>query len=249
MNLKPLVFALALPLCASGRNSPVVAMLSNLNTPGPQGGGIGDLETLLPGTGFGVGFVTGGSSLTLSSVALELYGYSPPGFHVQIYTFGPPGGVSPPGWPLVLYGELGQAAVDPRPTLWPGTTTFLDFTSSATITLTPHSAFVIAATEDAGGTDNNALRFGYSESYAVAPDWQVYPAQNVNQWYLDPNFGEWLPSAPSGFLGMVLEVNAALVPEPSALTFLLAASIMLVAPRVTARSRPVPPLPPASLAS
>src|SRR5437016_204332 len=86
MNPRAFLLALALLLCARAGNG--AAVLSNLNTPGPQGGGIGDLETLVPGSGFGVGFVTGDTSLILSSATLELYGYSPAGFHVRIYTFG-----------------------------------------------------------------------------------------------------------------------------------------------------------------
>ena len=170
-----------------------MTMISNLSTPGPPGGGI-PVGTLSPRTGFGVGFVTGNTASTLSSVTLEFYGYSPVGFHVQLYTFGPPGSATPPGWPLVLYGELDQVSADPRPTLWPGQTAFLDFSSSATISLTPHSAYVIAATEDAAGNDNNGLRFGESENYNVAADWRLYLLQNMNQWYLDPNVGGWVNS-------------------------------------------------------
>ena len=220
MRLKSLILSLLLAACARAEVTPV-AMISNLNTPGP-GGGIGDLETLVPGSGFGLGFVTGASALTLSSVTFEFYGYSPAGFRVQLYTFGPPGSVPPPAWPLVPYATLDQAQTDARPTLWPGQTAFVDFSSSTTITLTPHSAYVIAATEDATGNNDNALRFGYSEAYAVAPDWQLYPAGNMNQWSLDPTLGGWLDSAQSGYLGLVLELNAAPVPEPSPLLLWLA---------------------------
>jgi hypothetical protein len=102
----------------------------------------------------------------------------------------------------------------------------VDFSSSTTLSLAPHSAYVIAATEAPNGNDDNALRFGYSESYSVASDWQLYPAQNDNQWYLDPEFG-WVDESPDGLDGMVLEVNATPVPEPTALGLLVAGAAVI----------------------
>jgi hypothetical protein len=231
MSLRPFLLAVTLPFCAHGLRAPAIPIISNLGTPGPQGGGIGDLETVLPGTGYGVGFVTGDTATTVSSVTLELYGgYSPAGFHVQVYTFGPPPSGTTPGWPFVLYGNLDQVALDPRPTLWPGATAYYDFSPGTSLTLAPHSAYVVTATEDANGNDNNALRFGYSQAYTVAPGsgWQLYIAQNMNQWYLDPNFGGWLDESQQGF-GMVMELNGAFVPEPATLGLWLLAATALAA--------------------
>src|SRR5262249_7963387 len=76
--------------------------------------------------------------------------------------------------------------------------------------------------------DNNGLRFGESEDYNVAADWQLYLLQNMNQWYLDPNVGGWVNSG-GGAQGLVLEVNVTPVPEPGTLSFLFLALAVLSA--------------------
>jgi hypothetical protein len=200
-------------------------LISNLNAPGPGGTGIGDIQAVLPGTGYAVGFLNGATPYRLESVTLEFIGTSLPaaGFSVEIYCAGMPGTVPPPGWPLVPYGQLGNPTIDPRPTHWPGQTTYVTFTPTAPITLLPSNLFWIGASEAANGNNDNGLLFAYAQTYNVAGGVQMYAtASSFNQWELDPIANEWVSGSPSGYEGLKVELTGTAVPEPGAWALLLA---------------------------
>jgi hypothetical protein len=200
-------------------------LINNLNAPGPGNGNIGDIQAVLPGTGYAVGFLNGATPYQLNSVTLEFIGTSLPaaGFGVELYCAGQPGSVPPPGWPFVPYGQLGNPTIDPQPTHWPGQTAYITFTPTAPIILTPFSLFWIGASEAANGNNNNGLLFAYSQTYSVAGGVQMYTsASSWNQWELDPTYNEWVPGSPNGYEGLKLELTGTVVPEPGAWALLLA---------------------------
>lgn len=230
---------------STGFAQPTV-LISNLDSPGPPGNGvIGDIETVLPGTGYAVGLLNGTTAYQLNSVTLEFIGTSLPaaGFGVQIYSFGPPGSVTPPGWPFAPYAQLGNPTISPQPTPWPGQTVFVTFTPSAPVFLAPSSGYWIGASEAANGNDNNGLLFAYSQTYGVAGNVQMYAGSTGNnQWELDPTSNTWIMGSPSGYTGLIMELTATAVPEPSPFWLLLLGAGAAAYVRMFGfnRARPVP---------
>jgi len=203
-------------------------MISNLDQLWTSGG-MGNFETVLPGYGYGFLFDTGASPYTLDRVTFEELG-GPGTVQVQIYAA--PGDPLPGSNPnLVLVGALGNPVVDPRPTQWPGYTSFIDYTPVSSITLAPNAYYLITATEPVNGNDATALTFNFNYSYTVSADWYADPDSTYQ--YLGsnpiPNPSGWAPAGSAG--SIMVEVDATPVPEPSALGLLaVGATALLVRP-------------------
>ena len=193
---------------------PATPVISNLDQVWP-GGDMGNFETVLPGQGYGFMFGTGANPYTLNSVTFEELGGL--GVQVGIYTAsGNPPSESNPN--LIFAGSLGNVAVDSRPTQWPTTTKFIDYTSASPIILQPNTYYLITATEPNNGNDDTALTFNFNYSYDVAADlsvnqlvpsaWTYFgvqpPSNLLNGWQSDYSPGS-----------LMVEVNASPVPEPA----------------------------------
>jgi hypothetical protein len=218
--MKRILLFLAVTLSLVPRSTvQAAAMIYNLAAPGPSGG-IGDIHGIYPGYGNGVSFQTGADPYVINSVTLEHYNYHGPSsfFHVQVFQV-----ESTPSGPVTLCGELGNSAIDPRPTQWPGSTTFVNYTPSSPIILTPNTSYLVAASESADSPTYDSLLFAYSISYAATPDWTLYPTAIHHMWRLTPLSG-W-PDSGHWALGggpLKLEVDASPVPEPSVLAIVSA---------------------------
>ena len=230
-NLSLFAAGILLVLGADAGFAQPITLVNNLNAPGPGGGVIGDIETVVPGAGFAVGLLTPSTTAyQVDSVTLEFIGNSLPsaGLGVQIYSFGPPGSVSPPGWPFVPAGVLGNPTINPQPTQWPGQTTYVTFTPTSPITLAPSFGYWIGVSEAANGNDNNGLLFALSQTYTVGGGAQVYSSNTGwNQWELDPNTGQWIEASPNGYEGLKFELTATPIPEPAGLSLLGGCILML----------------------
>ncbi len=227
-RLKPTVLMFLVSLVAAATCfAQTTALLYNLNAPGPGQPGIGDINTILPGKGFGVGFTLGATSYSVSSLTLEFNGNSlpAPGLNIQILSFGQPGSVPAPGVPLVPYGQLANPTLSSQPTLWPGSTTFVNFTPTSQIILQPNTSYVIAAWEDGTGNDDNALLFGYSASYTYGGDVQLPRGGPAPQYTLGPFVltlpgqtpypnNVWANESSRGGEAPVLELDVTAAPEP-----------------------------------
>jgi hypothetical protein len=202
------------------------ALIYNLNVPGSQQG-VGNIVAVLPGSGYGVGFINGPTPYSLNSVTLELVGTSLPaaGFGVHFYSFVPALGASGSNIPVNLAGELGNPVVSSQPTLYPGQTTYITFTPTSPIIIAPNSDYMIGATEDANGNNDNGLLFAPNASaYTVAGGVQMFAPDGlpfVAQWYFDQSSDVW-SLQPSGYNGeLKIELDASPAPEPSALVLIL----------------------------
>lgn len=202
-------------------------MIGNLDQVWTRGG-MGNFETVVPGDGYGFVFETGAAPFTLNQVTLEELG-GPGSVQLALYTLqGDPAGVHNPS--MTLAGGLGYAAIDPRPTQWPGYTSFIDYTPVTSIVLEPNTFYLIAATEPASGNNNTALTFNFNFSYTVSGDWSVDPG--VATWAYNPNLSPmnplsgWNSEISSGSL--MIEVDATPVPEPSLYGMLGACALTLL---------------------
>lgn len=206
--LKLLIIGLLLALTLQ---SQAVTRISNLNVPWNQGG-IGDIRAVTPDQKYGFTFTTGTIAHQLDSVVFEHYEY--PGslqkFSVELYRVdGPPFfGLLP----VSLVGDLENASIDPRPTQWPGVTSFVGYTSSTALILDPNTTYMIAATEPPDGLNETGLLFATLENYSTTGDWTV---PGLNQTFGDSS-GMWFFGFGSSY-DLKLEINATpvVVPEPS----------------------------------
>jgi len=218
------VFAL---LLTRTDNVLATVMISNLDQLWTSGG-MGNFETVTPGYGHGFMFGTGANPYILDTVTLEELG-GPGSVQVQLYAVqGDPLASRNPN--LVLAGNLGNPAVDPRPTQWPTTTSFIDYTPVTSITLEPHTYYLITATEPVNGNDDTALTFNFNYSYTVSGDWAVDQSVTAYWTYYGSNpppalLNGWMPDDYSG--SMMIEVDATSVPEPSSCVLLLLCCALL----------------------
>ena len=205
---------------ADGGFAQPTILLNNLNAPGPGQGAIGDIQTVLPGSGFAAGFETGTMPYLVSSVTFEFIGTSLPaaGFGVDIYSGGPSDTFSPPpmnNWAFTPFGQLGNPAIDHQPTLWPGQTTYITFTPTTPIILAPSSFYWIGASEAADGNDDNGMLFAYSQNYDASGGVQAFLNPSAfNQWTYNQDNNGWSLGSVDGFGGLNLELAATAVPEP-----------------------------------
>ena len=187
-------------------------VIYNLNVPWSQPG-IGNIEAVLAGTGFGVGFSNGATNYSVNSVTVELIGTSLPsaGFGLHFYSFVP--GITTQ---FQADGALGNPVVSPTPTLWPGQTSFITFTPTTPITMAPNTDYLIGATEDTSGNNGNGLLFAaIGSAYTVAGGVQMFTSNpGATQWTYDQSSSQW--SVSSGAQGALkVELDVTPVPEPS----------------------------------
>jgi hypothetical protein len=211
---------------------PAGPMISNLNHLWP-GQSMGNFETVLPGYGYGFMFGTGANPYSLDSVVFqELGGLGT--VHVSLYAVqGDP--LAGPNPNLIFAGTLGNPVIDPRPTQWPGYTSFIDYSPVNSITLAPDTYYLIAATEPVNGDDNTALTFNFNDTYDVAGDWTADQAVPSAWTY----YGSQPPSSPfHGWMydytpgSIKVEVNASPVPEPCSFAVLMLGCALLSARRL-----------------
>jgi len=204
-------------------------LIYNLNVPWSQPG-VGNIAAVLSGTGYGVGFSNGPTPYLLNSVTLELVGTSLPtaGFGVHFYSFAPISALPGLGSnvPVNLDGVLGNPVVSSQPTLYPGQTSYITFTPTSPIIIAPNSDYMIGATEDANGNNDNGLLFAPNASaYTVASGVQMFglsPFPFAAQWSYNQSSDAWSVE-PFGYNGeLKIELDASPAPEPSVLALILA---------------------------
>jgi hypothetical protein len=187
-------------------------MISNLGVPWPEPGTIGDIQTIFSQQSFGMSFQTGNTPYQIDSITVEHFEYSASAardLDLQIFRIG---GLQsfpyPDTLPVSLVGELGNPVVDPRPTQWPGLTTFVTYTPVTAFTLEPNTPYMIAATWPTNNPGWASLLFAPG-SYLVSGDWSE-SGRLTSQW-VNLGDGWWQYSS---MYNLKLEVNATTVPEP-----------------------------------
>jgi hypothetical protein len=73
----------------------------------------------------------------------------------------------------ILLGELGNDTVNPTPTQWPHSTTFIDFHPLTNIVLEPLSEYSVELSEPYNFPDVFGLLFTYSPDYVTSADWRM----------------------------------------------------------------------------
>ena len=228
-------------LTAAAGSAQTIPLLYNLDAPTPPPSLIGDIRTLIPGQGFGVGLTTGATTYSVASLTLEFIGNSLPAsrpLNIQILSFGQAGSVPSPGVPLVPYGQLLNPTLSLLQTPWPGSTVFVNFTPATQILLQPNTSYVIGAWEDTTGNDDNGMLFGLSPAYTYSGDVQQPLSDRPKQYELGPFAPPPLPGEPDypnniwvsrgigGGEAPVLELDVTAVPEPSTWVLLSVALAM-----------------------
>lgn len=209
------IFIIAFTTIASAQSAGPQAMISNLSQP-YLGQGAGNFEGVSVGSGYGFAFTTGSSPYALDAVTLEEMGG--PGT-LQVELLAAQSGV------FSAVDQLGNPTVDSRPTQFPGTTSFIDYSPVTPIILSPNTSYIVAAYEPDSGGDDTTLTFNVN-SYSVLADWSVYTGITPTLHYSGPNPpstvsvgtigqpGQWRRDTADG--GLVIEIDATPVPEPNA---------------------------------
>jgi hypothetical protein len=198
------------------------ARISNLSVPW-LGGGIGDIHAVTPDQRFGLSFTTGASTYRLDSAVLEHIDYpgSLQSFEVEVYRvdgYGPFGTLQ-----TSLVGLLGNSVIDPRPTQWPGSTTYVRYSSASPLLLSPGTSYLIAAVEPANGLNETGILFAsIGSGYSISGDWTTslgnqFFSDSTSPWFASVSWGE-----------LKIEINAALVPEPTTASLLALGAICLL---------------------
>lgn len=221
---------LLLAITIQSRATVSVAQISNLMVPW-TGGGIGDIHPVTPNQRFGFSFTTGASATQLDSVVLEHYAY--PGtlqsFGVELYRvdeFSLFGTVS-----VTFLGTLGNSAIDPRPTQWPGDTTFVRYASATSLLLESGTSYMIAAIEPPEGSNETGILFAATgNGYSTPGDWTTSPP---NQFFSDST-SPWMISFQPGELK--IEINAVPIPEPTVTSVLALSASCLLGRRIVKRA-------------
>jgi hypothetical protein len=73
----------------------------------------------------------------------------------------------------VLVGDLGTDTVNPTPTQWPKSTTFIDFHPLTNIVLQPSSEYFVSLSEPPNFPDVFGLLFTFSPYYVTSTDWRM----------------------------------------------------------------------------
>lgn len=185
-----------------------VSNLGNLWTEG----GIGDVHGLFPGGNpYGTDtarFTTGsGPGFSLDAITIEFYPgtTSQPWNYVDVQLFQQTGSGS------LLLGSLGNPVVNPTPTQWPGSTTFIDFLPLTSISLSALTQYSVVFSVPTSSPIAAALLFTRSSAYTTPANWVMGPTTTGNPY----TSGERL----------VMAVNATAVPEPSVLGLLTLAGL------------------------
>ena len=194
--------ALAILLCLVATLGQMWAeeYLSNLGTkwPDPTGNSIGDIEVLDYGYGPFIVHFFAGSGLNCSNETryAKMYGGSAAvaqtkpaveRFLLNAVTFEFIGGPASPwtnismtvqvyqvvGGRTNLLGDLGNDTVNPTPTQWPKSTTFIDFHPLTNIILQSSSEYFVSLSEPYGFPDVFGLLFAISPEYVSATDWRM----------------------------------------------------------------------------
>ncbi len=169
-------------------------------------GGIGDIHSLAPGGNpYGTDtarFTSGtGSSFALNAITLEFFPANSPQYwlnlHVQLFRQAG----------SALLGSLGNPAINPKPTQWPSSTTFVDFLPLVPISLDPSSEYAVVLSVPASSSTAANLLFTRSSAYTTPTDWIMGLTTSDNPYAS----GEHL----------VLAVDVTPIPEPSAAALLL----------------------------
>jgi hypothetical protein len=155
--------------------------ISNLGVPWPDGG-IGDIQAIFPEQEFGVAVTNGSNSAALQSVTVEHIGYPGadviPTFRLQLFLLGARH-EEDSYFDVSFVADLGNPVVDPRPTQWPGETSFVTYTPSTVLNLDPNTTYLIVATDVINET---GLLFAPAGNYTVTGDWSlVRRSQFINQ--------------------------------------------------------------------
>jgi hypothetical protein len=173
--------------------------LSNLDTLWTSVG-IGDIHGLFPGgPPYGTDtarFTTGsGGGFSLNAITLEFDAVppSPQWENISIQIFQQAGNL--------LLGSFGNPVVNPKPTQWPGYTTFIDFSPLESLYLNPVTQYSLVLSVPANSPSGAALLFARSPVYATPTDWIMSSTISGN------------PYATGEFLKLAVE--ATLIPEPS----------------------------------
>jgi len=198
-------------MCVFGDQAKATVFVSNLDDLWTSGG-IGDIHALFPGgTPYGTDtarFTTGsGNSFLLNTITLEFDAVAPSqqwaNINIQLYR----------QTGNLLLGSFGNPIVNSKPTQWPASTTFIDFSPLTAITLSPSSQYYIVASVPAGSPTSAALLFTKSSVYTTPSDWLMGATTAGN------------PFASGEYL--VMAVGATPVPEPNTKALLLIGGLMV----------------------
>ena len=211
-------------------------MLSNLGATWPNQG-IGDIGLVFSGQSFGMSFQTGNTPYGIDSITLEHFEYSAlaaQDFDLQIFRIGNKlPGPNPNVWSVSLLGELGNPVIDPRPTQWPGSTTFVTYTPVTTFTLEPNTSYLVAAVRPTDGLGSVNLMFAPG-AYVASDGWSEKGFPFNSQW---ANWGSgWTLRDPA--YKLKLEVNATPVPEPGSSAVILLGLAVISRQRRGQRKKP-----------
>jgi hypothetical protein len=73
----------------------------------------------------------------------------------------------------IVVGDLGNALVNPTPTQWPKSTTYIDFHPLTNIVLKPSTEYAVSLTVPYNYPPNLGLLFTYSPLFFTPTDWQM----------------------------------------------------------------------------
>jgi hypothetical protein len=204
---------------ALGCTVEATVLLSNLDDLWTSGG-IGDIHSLFPGGNpYGTDtarFTTGtGSRFVLNAVTLEFYpaNSSQQWANISVQLFQQTGNV--------LLGSLRDPSVNSKPTQWPGSTTFVDFTPAAPITLDPSSQYAVVLSVPADSPSGANLLFAASSAYSTPTDWKMGLTTSGNP------YASWEH--------LMLAVDVTPIPEPCTAALLLGGCAALIRRRTNQR--------------
>lgn len=164
---------------------------------------IGDIHTLFGAVGpFAVQFFTGSQSAQTNSARLtaavsEAIGtnsVSVIAFELNSVTYEFIGGRSQPwsdvsvglyqkvGEQSILTSALGNPTVNPKPTQWPGSTTYVDYHPPTELLLMPNSEYSVALSVPYSYPPNFGLLFTLSSNYISSADWRMGTTTTHDYW-------------------------------------------------------------------
>jgi hypothetical protein len=154
-------------------------------------GGIGDIHGLFPGDASTVVVRTGtGAGYSLNSVTLEHIFDLPleqPHLQVRIYKYNHPFPVLPPP-DDTLIAALGNPAIDPTHTQWPGETLYVNYFPDSPVILEPNSIYWVVVSMPIDQDDMVSLLYTFSRDHTGLCDWDYF---GVGGW-TSVNGAEWL---------------------------------------------------------
>jgi hypothetical protein len=183
---------------------PYVSNLGDLWTEG----GIGDIHALFPGgSPYGsdtASFTTGaGNKYAINSITLEFVSGELGTLNIQLFQQNNSGSL--------LVGSFGNPVVNPTPTQWPGSTTFINFSPAGSIILDPLSQYTVVISDPANSSNDSALLFTKSSDFTSLANWAMNSTISGN------------PFASGEHL--VMAVDATPIPDQSSTAVLLIGSL------------------------